>query len=431
MAVLCSIYGIAAVCHGSCDAVNDACDPVTTLLMLLPLLLSRVQVLLSCSHVFHAQCLTAFESHVRVKACPLCRKQWYQKRTITDAAETYRHVCATRIQAAVRGWLCRKHMLAAIPSAPQAAKLKRIWAACKLHKTGAVLAGLVQGAADDLDGLFAELDASLAASRQLAAATDARLAAANGMPAEQLVSAIPQQQQHQEVVQRDGSSRAQHAFAPTVAGHSHNGLQSHRCSGAAAGHSTAPVPVSGRRRTSQQSVTNNSRLQGRVATSHASTPSSVLGTAATSRSTGSGLRTCVPRQHPSGINRDVGHTSGVDTAQQEASASAGATIVMNAAAAVDWEAVVSKACQRNETECAICLASLTAKRETEGLALLSCSHTFHMQCVLSFERFEAGRGGQPSCPVCRSTYSRRCFAVQQVELGNHSCCWFFEQLSSR
>lgn len=58
--------------------------------------LLALQVLLSCSHVFHTQCLASFEAHVRVKACPLCRKQWYQKHTISDAAEAFRHVCAAR-----------------------------------------------------------------------------------------------------------------------------------------------------------------------------------------------------------------------------------------------------------------------------------------------------------------------------------------------
>lgn len=55
-----------------------------------------LQVLLSCSHVFHQQCLASFERHMRVKACPLCRKAWYQQLIISDAAEAYRHTCATR-----------------------------------------------------------------------------------------------------------------------------------------------------------------------------------------------------------------------------------------------------------------------------------------------------------------------------------------------
>ncbi|WIA37624.1 hypothetical protein OEZ86_014525 [Tetradesmus obliquus] len=93
------------------------------------------QVLLSCSHVFHQQCLASFERHVRVKACPLCRKAWYQQLIISDAAEAYRHTCATRIQAAVRGWLCRKSLSRLLQDAPQAHGLKRTWAAGQLSTT--------------------------------------------------------------------------------------------------------------------------------------------------------------------------------------------------------------------------------------------------------------------------------------------------------
>uniref|UniRef100_A0A383VUK5 Lon protease homolog n=1 Tax=Tetradesmus obliquus TaxID=3088 RepID=A0A383VUK5_TETOB len=126
------------------------------------------QVLLSCSHVFHQQCLASFERHVRVKACPLCRKAWYQQLIISDAAEAYRHTCATRIQAAVRGWLCRKSLSRLLQDAPQAHGLKRTWAAGQLSTVRQALTGLVQDAADDLDQLFAELDASLAVSRGMA-----------------------------------------------------------------------------------------------------------------------------------------------------------------------------------------------------------------------------------------------------------------------
>eukprot|EP00878_Enallax_costatus_P006691 GHUV01007015.1.p1 GENE.GHUV01007015.1~~GHUV01007015.1.p1 ORF type:complete len:262 (+),score=88.64 GHUV01007015.1:557-1342(+) len=81
-----------------------------------------------------------------------------------------------------------------------------------------------------------------------------------------------------------------------------------------------------------------------------------------------------------------------------------------AAANIDWKQIVSKACQRGETECAICLCPL-ARRQQEAVALLSCSHTFHMQCVVSFEQFEQGRGGRASCPVCRASYVKKCFEI--------------------
>jgi hypothetical protein len=77
---------------------------------------------------------------------------------------------------------------------------------------------------------------------------------------------------------------------------------------------------------------------------------------------------------------------------------------------VDWEATISRACSREETDCAICLGPL-AKKEGQGLALLSCSHVFHVTCVTAFESFAASRRDVPSCPVCRGAYARRCFEV--------------------
>jgi len=38
------------------------------------------QVLLSCSHVFHTDCLRSWEQYSRSRCCPVCRKQHYKKR---------------------------------------------------------------------------------------------------------------------------------------------------------------------------------------------------------------------------------------------------------------------------------------------------------------------------------------------------------------
>lgn len=55
-----------------------------------------LQVLLSCSHVFHKQCMASFERFARNKCCPLCRVQWYEKKIIQDGAVAYRNKCAVR-----------------------------------------------------------------------------------------------------------------------------------------------------------------------------------------------------------------------------------------------------------------------------------------------------------------------------------------------
>lgn len=58
--------------------------------------LRLLQVLLSCSHVFHRACLQSFETFSGRKCCPLCRKRQYETRLIHDAARLYRHQCAAR-----------------------------------------------------------------------------------------------------------------------------------------------------------------------------------------------------------------------------------------------------------------------------------------------------------------------------------------------
>ncbi|KAF8065961.1 lon protease [Scenedesmus sp. PABB004] len=145
---------------------------------------ATAQALLSCGHVFHAACLRAFEAHARSRACPLCRAPCYQTRAITDAADARAAAAATRIQAVARGWLARRALVAALvrqPRPPRAQRLRRLWAAGRLAAAaGAALAAGAGAGAGDLDGLFAELDASLGASRRLADPAAARAAAAAG-----------------------------------------------------------------------------------------------------------------------------------------------------------------------------------------------------------------------------------------------------------
>ena len=77
----------------------------------------RDGVLLSCSHVFHSACLGSFERFARtgaatsgatyVPSCPVCRQRHYHKHSYGLGATWHREQCASRIQAALRGWLCR------------------------------------------------------------------------------------------------------------------------------------------------------------------------------------------------------------------------------------------------------------------------------------------------------------------------------------
>lgn len=66
------------------------------------------QMILSCSHVFHKTCFESFEKHTRVKACPICRKQNYDKRKTNYGSITYITKCVIKIQKLWRGYSGRK-----------------------------------------------------------------------------------------------------------------------------------------------------------------------------------------------------------------------------------------------------------------------------------------------------------------------------------
>lgn len=65
---------------------------------------TRPQVILSCSHVFHVECIQSFERFARVKCCPLCRRQNYDKAIHMGGFKVWRTKCSMRIQKAWRGY---------------------------------------------------------------------------------------------------------------------------------------------------------------------------------------------------------------------------------------------------------------------------------------------------------------------------------------
>ncbi|CDW86376.1 ring finger protein 32 [Stylonychia lemnae] len=69
------------------------------------------QNILSCSHVFHKKCLESFEKFMKIKghekACPICRKKDYDKKTYVEGQKRYLTKCIVRIQCHGRGFLAR------------------------------------------------------------------------------------------------------------------------------------------------------------------------------------------------------------------------------------------------------------------------------------------------------------------------------------
>ena len=69
------------------------------------------EVLLSCSHMFHRQCLTALEqfmgSHKETLSCPICRSTNYQKKITKKGSQAFESICAAKLQAVWKGYAAR------------------------------------------------------------------------------------------------------------------------------------------------------------------------------------------------------------------------------------------------------------------------------------------------------------------------------------
>jgi len=72
------------------------------------------QTILSCSHVFHTECIKRFEEFVRrsrgdiPRSCPICRREHYHCRRHTRGEESYRTRCIALVQGLWRGKLARR-----------------------------------------------------------------------------------------------------------------------------------------------------------------------------------------------------------------------------------------------------------------------------------------------------------------------------------
>ena len=68
----------------------------------------RRQALISCSHSFHAACLSSIERYLGLRRCPLCRTEDYQLYYINDGWHCARAAAATRLQAWWRAVVVRR-----------------------------------------------------------------------------------------------------------------------------------------------------------------------------------------------------------------------------------------------------------------------------------------------------------------------------------
>jgi hypothetical protein len=117
-----SLYGAAAAATSPASSAS-ACSICQ---MSFLATINEGQVILSCSHVFHAQCFRAFERCVRAQqradsagiaevtaqlACPVCRTQHYYKRVFYEGKAMTQRAAIVKVQSAIRGFLARRRYL--------------------------------------------------------------------------------------------------------------------------------------------------------------------------------------------------------------------------------------------------------------------------------------------------------------------------------
>lgn len=126
----------AAALQRGCDCCAVCLAPLVT----------QPTVLLSCSHELHVACQAAVERFANQRACPLCRCATYDKARVAQLDAT----------------------LAAGPR-PLQVELARRWCAARLGVQSDRLVRQVEASSCELDLLFAELEATVAAARAVGA----------------------------------------------------------------------------------------------------------------------------------------------------------------------------------------------------------------------------------------------------------------------
>ncbi|CAE8606600.1 unnamed protein product [Polarella glacialis] len=125
----------------------------------------RPQVILSCSHVFHGECLRSFERFSGKRHCPLCRCPSYDATLHQGGFTVWRKKCASRIQRAWRGYRSRNEFFQQLRRPEvrsEAPALHRRFCGRALKAIGGKLEKACVDREDALDRFLEELDGSVA-----------------------------------------------------------------------------------------------------------------------------------------------------------------------------------------------------------------------------------------------------------------------------
>lgn len=135
------------------------------------------QVILSCSHMFHKECLASFERFLRTsqRTCPLCRKSHYQKKLTTKGAQSHRKRCIIVLQSLIRGFLARRLYRQALLDFYKSGRgdtdRRHLYFADRISTVSDRLLCAVAAKNDSIDSLLAEFDRTMDHSRQVFSGT--------------------------------------------------------------------------------------------------------------------------------------------------------------------------------------------------------------------------------------------------------------------
>lgn len=145
----------------------------------------KEQVVLSCSHVFHLDCLNSFERFLgkkKKKTCPLCRKADYQKKKCYAGFHVGRRLGATCIQALIRALAARKRVNKMLGELYQAGRgnpvLRKRFFAKGLRTVSARAAHIVSSSEARISALLAAASDAVRFSRQIFGGPPPAMAAA-------------------------------------------------------------------------------------------------------------------------------------------------------------------------------------------------------------------------------------------------------------
>ncbi len=130
------------------------------------------QVILSCAHTFHANCLSSYEKFSRKRCCPVCRKVEYETRSTSVAAIKARYDAAMKIQSVVRQFAEQgRYKVKLRAHYEQGVNVnqgrKRAFYATEMATLANRVEASVQTRADTVDALFREFEESLRVSREV------------------------------------------------------------------------------------------------------------------------------------------------------------------------------------------------------------------------------------------------------------------------